>query len=145
MLRADGSAIDPQRDDVPRRKPDGRDAERIAQLPDHRLVRPSFVPPSPIRQLGNQTRCRGRAQGDRTRDVGRLEKLLEDVSIKFSVVASYIVGVSSRAMLGAMVAGQRDPVLTADLAESQLRSKIPDLVEALTVDASTHGRGRYAN
>jgi len=117
---------------VPGRKSDVRDAEWIAQLLEHGLVRPSFVPPPPIRRLRNLTRYRVQLQGDRTRDAGRLEKLLEDASIKLSAVASNIVGASSRAMLGALVAGERDGAVMADLARSKLRRKIPELAEALT-------------
>lgn len=75
---------------VPGRKSDVRDAEWIAQLVEHGLVRPSFVPPPEIRSLRNLTRYRVQLMGDRTRDAGRLEKLLEDASIKLSVVASNI-------------------------------------------------------
>ena len=117
---------------VPGRKSDVRDAEWIAQLVEHGLVRPSFVPPPAIRRLRNLTRYRVQLQGDRTRDAVRLESLLEDASIKLSAVASNIVGTSSRAMLGQLVAGQRDAAVLADLARSKLRRKIPDLTEALT-------------
>src|SRR5665647_1677814 len=117
---------------VPGRKTDVKDAEWIAQLLEHGLVRPSFVPPPPTRRLRNLTRYRVQLQGDRTRDAGRLEKLLEDASIKLSAVASNIVGASSRAMLGALVAGERDGAVMADLARSKLRRKIPELAEALT-------------
>lgn len=117
---------------VPGRKTDVKDAEWIAQLLEHGLVRPSFVPPPPIRRLRNMTRHRVQLQGDRTRDATRLEKLLEDASIKLSVVASTITGTSSRAMLGALVAGERDPAVMAEMAQSRLRRKIPELREALT-------------
>jgi transposase len=123
---------------VPGRKSDVRDAEWIAQLVEHGLVRPSFVPPPPIRRLRNLTRYRVQLQGDRTRDAVRLESLLEDASIKLSAVASNIVGVSSRAMLGELVAGQRDGAVLADLARSKLRRKIPDLTEALTGHFDDH-------
>ena len=123
---------------VPGRKSDVRDAEWIAQLLEHGLVSPSFVPEAPVRRLRNLTRYRIQLQGDRTRDAGRLEKLLEDASIKISAVASNIVGVSSRAMLAALVAGERDPAVMADLAKSKLRRKIPDLTEALTGHFDDH-------
>jgi len=116
---------------VPGRKTDVKDAEWIAQLLEHGLVSPSFVPPPQIRQLRNLTRYRSQLMGDRTRDAGRLEKLLEDASIKLSAVASNITGTSSREMLAALVAGERDPAVMADLAHSTLRRKIPDLTEAL--------------
>src|SRR5665647_856837 len=117
---------------VPGRKSDVRDAEWIAQLLEHGLGRPSFAPPPPSRKLRNMTRYRVALQGDRTRDADRLEGLLEDASIKLSVVASNIVRASSRAMLGALVAGERDGAVMADLARSKLRRKIPELAEALT-------------
>jgi transposase len=117
---------------VPGRKTDVRDAEWIAQLLEHGLVSPSFVPPPEVRTLRNLTRYRLKLMGDRTRDAGWLEKLLEDASIKLSVVASNITGTSSREMLAALVAGERDAAVMADLAHSTLRRKIPDLTEALT-------------
>lgn len=116
---------------VPGRKSDVRDSEWIAQLLEHGLVQPSFVPPPPIRRLRNLTRYRVQLMGDRTRDVSRLEKLLEDACIKLSVVASSVATVSAKHMLTAMVAGQRDPAVLADLAKGKMRSKIPDLTEAL--------------
>ena len=117
---------------VPGRKSDVKDAEWIAQLLEHGLVSPSFVPPPQVRTLRNLTRYRSQLMGDRTRDAGRLEKLLEDASIKLSVVASNITGTSSREMLHALVDGERDPAVMADMAYSTLRRKIPDLTEALT-------------
>ena len=117
---------------VPGRKTDVKDAEWIAQLLEHGLVRPSFVPPPDIRRLRNLTRYRVQLQGDRVRAATRLEKLLEDASIKLSVVASNITGVSARKMLTALVAGEQDPAVMADMAMSKMRRKIPDLVEALT-------------
>ena len=123
---------------VPGRKSDVRDAEWIAQLVEHGLVSPSFVPPPEVRTLRNLSRYRFQLMGDRTRDAGRLEKLLEDASIKLSVVASNITGTSSREMLGALVAGERDPAVMADLAHSTLRRKIPDLTEALTGHFDDH-------
>ncbi len=116
---------------VPGRKTDVRDAEWIAQLVEHGLVRPSFVPLPSVRRLRNLTRYRVQLMGDRTRHAGRLEKLLEDASIKLSSVASNITGTSSREMLAALVAGERDPAVMADMAHSSLRRKIPDLTEAL--------------
>lgn len=123
---------------VPGRKTDVRDAEWIAQLLEHGLVSPSFVPEAPIRRLRNLTSYRMQLQADRTRDAGRLEKLLEDASIKISAVASNIAGVSARAMMAALVAGERDPKVMADLARSKLRRKIPDLTEALTGHFDDH-------
>lgn len=116
---------------VPGRKTDVKDAEWIAQLLEHGLLRPSFVPPPAIRHLRTLTRYRVQLMGDRTRDVTRLEQLLEDASIKLSSVASSLTTVSARAMLVAMVNGQRDPQVLAEMARGRMRSKIPDLREAL--------------
>ena len=87
-------------------------------------MRGSFVPPEPIRQLRDLTRSRTAITRERGREVQRLEKLLEDAGIKLSSVASDITGVSGRAMLEALVAGQRDPAVLAELAKRRLRSKM---------------------
>jgi transposase len=123
---------------VPGRKTDVKDAEWIAQLLEHGLVRPSFVPPPPIRRLRLLTRYRTQLIGDRTRDAGRLEKMLEDASIKVSSVASSVTTLSARAMLAALIAGEADPAVLADLAKGKMRAKIPDLVEALTGHFDAH-------
>jgi transposase len=114
-----------------RPKTDVADAAWIAQLVEHGLVRPSFVPPRPIRELRNLTRYRKTVIEERTREAQRLEKLLEDAGIKLSCVAADILGVSGRAMLAALVAGVRDPEILAELAKGRLRVKIPLLQEAL--------------
>jgi transposase len=116
---------------VPGRKTDVRDAEWIAQLLEHGLVRPSFVPPPDIRRLRMLTRYRVQLMGDRTREVTRLELMLEDASIKLSSVAASLTSVSARAMLTALIAGERDPRVLADLAKGKMRAKIPQLTEAL--------------
>jgi transposase len=117
---------------LPGRKSDVSDAAWLAQLGAHGLVRGSFVPPEPIRQLRDLTRTRTAIVRERAREIQRLEKLLEDAGIKLSAVATDITGVSGRAMLEALIEGQRDPVVLADLAKRRLRSKIPELTEALT-------------
>ena len=122
---------------LPGRKTDVSDAAWLAQLGAHGLVRGSFVPPEPIRQLRDLTRTRTTVTRERAREIQRLEKLLEDAGIKLSSVASDITGVSGRAMLGALIAGERNPVLLADLAKRRMRSKIGELTEALT--------GRFAD
>src|SRR5689334_7061210 len=94
------------------------------------MLRPSFVPPTPIRLLRDLTRYRIDLAGERGREKNRVEKLLEDAQIKLSVVASDIFGVSGRAMMNALVAGQRDPAVLAQLARSRMRAKIPELEEA---------------
>jgi transposase len=102
------------------------------------LVRGSFVPPEPIRQLRDLTRARTTITRQRAREIQRLEKLLEDAGIKLSAVASDITGVSGRAMLEALVAGERSPDVLADMAKRRMRSKIPELTEALTGRFSDH-------
>jgi transposase len=123
---------------LPGRKSDVSDAAWLAQLGAHGLVRGSFVPPEPIRQLRDLTRTRTSITRERSREIQRLEKLLEDSGIKLSSVASDITGVSGRAMLEALIAGQRDPSQLADLAQRRMRSKIPALTEALTGRFTEH-------
>jgi transposase len=116
---------------LPGRKSDVSDATWLAQLGAHGLVRGSFVPPVPIRELRDLTRARTMMTRERGREIQRLEKLLEDAGIKLSSVASDISGVSGRLMLQALIDGQRDPAALADLAKRRLRAKIPELTEAL--------------
>jgi transposase len=123
---------------LPGRKTDVADATWLAQLGAHGLVRGSFVPPAPIRELRDLTRARTAITRERGREVQRLEKLLEDAGIKLSSVASDITGVSGRAMLEALIAGHDDPAALAGLAQRRLRSKIPALTEALTGRFSEH-------
>ena len=123
---------------VPGRKTDVADAEWIAKLIEHGLVRPSFVPPEPIRQLRDLTRYRTEVVHERTREVQRLDKLLEDAGIKLSSVVSDILGKSSRRMLEALIAGERDPHVLAEMALASMRGKIDTLVEALTGNFGAH-------
>jgi len=123
---------------LPGRKTDVSDAAWLAQLGAHGLVRGSFVPPEPVRQLRDLTRTRTTIVRERAREIQRLEKLLEDAGLKLSSVASDISGVSGRAMLEALIAGQRDPATLAGLAKRRLRSKIPALTEALTGRFAEH-------
>ena len=125
---------------VPGRKTDVSDAAWLADLGAHGLVRASFVPPPPVRALRDLTRTRTVITRERTREVQRLEKLLEDAGIKLSSVATDITGVSGRAMLEALIAGERDPAVIAELAQRRMRSKIPALTEALTGRFSDHHR-----
>lgn len=113
------------------RKSDVADAERLADLGAHDMLRGSFVPPAPIRELRDLTRSRTVFTQDRTREWSRMEKLLEDAGIKISVVASSMGLVSVRLMLDALVAGERDPARLADLARGKLRRKMDLLNEAL--------------
>ena len=117
---------------IPGRKTDVSDAQWLAQLAAHGLLRASFVPPEPIRELRDLTRARAIAVQDRTREIHRLEKFLESSGIKLTSVVSNLTGVSSRAMLDALLAGERDPRVLAELAHGKLRPKIPMLVEAMT-------------
>jgi transposase len=123
---------------VPGRKSDVRDAEWIAQLLEHGLLRPSFVPPPQIRRLRMLTRYRIQLMGDRSREIVRLELMLEDASIKLSSVASSLKTVSARAMLAAMIAGEDDPARLTGLARGRMRRKIPELEQALTGHFDTH-------
>ena len=113
------------------RKTDVSDAAWLAQLGAHGLIQASFVPPQPIRELRDLTRARVMITRDRAREIQRLEKVLEDAGIKLTSVATDVMGVSARDMLQALVAGQRDPQILAEMAKGRLRSKIPELREAL--------------
>jgi transposase len=115
-----------------RPKTDTLDAVWLCKLAEREMLRPSFVPPQPIRQLRDVTRYRADLVAVRTAEKQRVEKLLEDAQIKLSVVASDIFGVSGRAMLAALVAGERDPKILAQLARTRLRAKLGPLVEAFT-------------
>lgn len=117
---------------VPGRKTDVSDAAWLAQLGAHGLLRASFVPPEPIRKLRDLTRAQALTVQDRTRELHRLEKFLESTGIKLSGVVSELTGVLSRAMLEALIQGVRDPQVLAQFARASMRSKIPELIEALT-------------
>ncbi|MEU0562944.1 IS110 family transposase [Dactylosporangium sp. NPDC006015] len=121
-----------------RPKTDKLDAVWLAKVLERGMCAPSFVPPKPIRRLRDLTRYRRSLIRDRTREKQRLEKLLEDAQIKLSVVASDMFGVSGRAILAALIAGQRDPQVLAELARGRLRSKISQLREALTGHFQEH-------
>jgi transposase len=116
---------------LPGRKSDVLDAEWLAELLEHGLLRGSFVPPQAIRELRDLTRYRRRMIQTHTSECQRIEKILEDAGIKLGSVASDVLGVSGRAMLSALVAGQRDPVALAEMAKGTLRRKIPALRQAL--------------
>jgi transposase len=121
-----------------RPKTDKLDAVWLCRLNERGMLRPSFVPPAEIRRLRDYTRLRADLTAERTRHKQRLEKLLEDALIKLSTVATDIFGVSGRAMLEALIAGQRDPTVLAELARGRLRVKHAALVEALTGQFSDH-------
>src|SRR4029453_14013424 len=113
------------------RKTDGRDCAWIAQLLEHGLIRASFVPPPPLRELRDLTRYRKALIQDGSRAANRLHKVLEDAGIKLAGVATDVLGVSGRAMLTALVQATTDPDLLADLARGTLRRKLPALRQAL--------------
>src|SRR4051812_4079494 len=115
-----------------RPKTDRLDAVWLAKVAERGMIGPSFVPPPQIRRLRDVTRYRADLVVERTAEKQRVEKLLEDAQIKLSVVASDIFGVSGRAMLAALLAGQRDPKALAALARGQLRGKTGALEEAFT-------------
>ena len=113
-----------------RPKTDKLDAVWLCKVAERQMIRPSFVPPAPIRRLRDLTRYRIDLVGERGREKNRVEKLLADAGIQLSVVASDIFGVSGRAMMAALVAGQRGPLVLAELARTRMRAKLPDLREA---------------
>ncbi len=125
---------------VPGRKTDLKDAEWIADLLQHGLLRPSFVPPAFQRELRELTRYRSSVVEERSRTVNRLQKILEDTNIKLSVVASDLMGRSAREMLAALVAGEADPAVLAQLARGKMRAKHDLLVQALQGQFKPHHR-----
>lgn len=125
---------------VPGRKTDVKDAQWIAELLQHGLLRPSFIPPLPQRQLRDLTRHRTSFIRERVNLVNRIQKVLEGANIKLASVASDVMGVSGRAMLNAIVAGETDPVVMADLAQGRLCNKRDQLVEALEGRVQPHQR-----
>ena len=116
---------------VPGRKTDVKDAEWIAQLMGLGLLHRSFIPDVAQRDLRDLTRYRTRLLGERASAANRLQKILEDANIKLASVASNVQGVSARAMLEAMIRGETDAAVLADLAVGRLRSKLPELEAAL--------------
>ena len=116
---------------VPGRKTDVADSAWIAQLVEHGLVRPSFVPPVFIRELRDLTRLRKAQVHERSRAIQRVEKVLQDAGIKLTSVAAQAFSKSARAMLEALLSGISDPDQLAELAKGRMRSKIPALRQAL--------------
>jgi transposase len=123
---------------VPGRKTDMSDAEWLADVAAHGMVRPSFVPPPPIRELRELTRYRKTQIDIRAAEIARLEKVLQDAGIKLTSVASKVLTQSGRAMIEALIAGQRDPAVLAGLAKGKLRPKIPQLTAALEGHFGAH-------
>jgi len=123
-----------------RPKTDVLDSVWLCKVAERQMLRASFVPPHPIRQLRDLTRYRIDVIGERGAEKNRVEKLLEDACIKLSVVASDIFGVSGRAMMAALIAGERDPKVLAQMARSRMRAKISQLEEAFTGHFDDHHR-----
>jgi len=121
-----------------RPKTDRLDAVWLCKVAERQMLRPSFVPPPPIRRLRDLTRYRAALVSDQTGEKNRVEKLLEDAQIKLSVVASDIFGVSGRDMMNRLIAGERDPLVLADLARSSMRKKIGQLQEAFVGRFNEH-------
>ena len=116
---------------LPGRKTDVCDAAWLAELLEHGLLRGSLVPPPAIRQLRDLTRSRKRLIQAHASEGQRIQKTLEDAGIKLDSVATDVLGASGRAMLEALVAGERDPQTLAELAKGRLRAKLPQLRQAL--------------
>jgi transposase len=125
---------------VPGRKTDTKDAEWIADLLQHGLLRPSFVPPAAQRELRELTRYRTSLVEERSRIINRLQKTLEDTNIKLACVASDMMGRSARDMLTALLAGEVDPAVLAELARGRMRSKRDLLSQALQGQLKPHHR-----
>lgn len=123
---------------VPGRKTDVRDAEWIAELLAHGLLRGSFVPPADVRELRDLTRYRTSLVRDRARTLNRLQKVLEDGNIKLANVVTDIDGVSARLMLKALLAGEKDTAQLARLAKGRLKEKREQLVQALSGRLKPH-------
>ena len=121
-----------------RPKTDKLDSVWLCKLNERGMLRPSFVPPAEIRELRDYTRLRADLVHERNRHKQRAEKLLEDSLVKISVVASDLFGVSGRQMLAALIAGERDPEVLAEMAHGRMRAKIPALKEALVGRFDAH-------
>ena len=125
---------------VPGRKTDCQDAEWIADLLQHGLVRPSFIPDRPQRELRDLTRTRTALIDERSAAVNRLQKVLEDANIKVAGVATDVMGVSGRAIVEAILRGTTDPATLAELAKGRLRAKRAELERALRGRVGAHHR-----
>ncbi|MFD4144623.1 IS110 family transposase [Streptomyces sp. NPDC058572] len=121
-----------------RPKTDKLDAIWLAKLTERGMLNPSFVPPKPVRQLRDLTRTRTVFTDERSRHKQRVEKILEDAQIKLSTVATDIFGVSGRAMIDALIRGERDPRVLAEMSKAGLRNKKGALIEALTGNFEEH-------
>src|SRR6201982_2761158 len=125
---------------VPGRKTDQKDSEWIADVLQHGLLRASFVPPTPIRELRDLTRYRASLAQEINRIANRIQKVLEDANIKLASVATDTLRASGRAMLEAIIQGEQDSQHLAEMAHGKLRNKIPELQEALQGRVTAHHR-----
>ena len=125
---------------VPGRKTDVKDSQWLADLLRHGLLKASFIPPKPVRELRDLMRYRKTLVQERADEVNRLQKVLETANVKLSSVATDVLGKSGRSMLDALLGGQGDPEVLAELARGRLRSKLPDLRKALDGRVQPHHR-----
>ena len=125
---------------VPGRKTDQKDSEWIANLLQHGLLRASFVPPTPIRELRDLTRYRASLAQEINRIANRIQKVLEDANIKLASVATNALGASGRTMLEAIIHGEQDSQRLAEMSRGLLRNKIPELQQALQGRVTAHHR-----
>jgi transposase len=125
---------------VPGRKTDVKDSQWLADLLRHGLLKPSFIPPKPVRELRDLMRYRKTLVQERADEINRVQKVLETANIKLSSVATDVLGKSGRDMLDAIVDGQNDPEVLAELARGRLRAKLPDLRKALEGRVQPHHR-----
>lgn len=125
---------------VPGRKTDVKDSAWLADLLRHGLLQPSFIPPAPVRALRDLTRYRKTLIQERAQEVNRLHKVLETANLKLASVASDILGASGRRMLEAILTGEQDPAVLAELAQGRLRQKLPQLRLALQGRLQPHHR-----
>ncbi len=125
---------------VPGRKTDVKDSEWLADLLRHGLLKASFIPPKPIRELRDLTRYRKTLVQERSQEVNQLQKLLEGANIKLAAVATDVLGKSGRDMLEAVIGGEQDAEVLAALARGRLRAKLPNLRKALEGRVQPHHR-----
>src|SRR5438270_5465254 len=125
---------------VPGRKTDAKDCQWIADLLQHGLLKGSFIPPSPIRELRDLTRTRASLRQDHTSVANRMQKILEDANVKLASVATDWLGVSGRAIVSGMLDGARHAEKLADLCRGRLRDKIPEMQRALEGRMTDHHR-----
>ncbi len=127
------------------RTTDVKDAEWLADLLRHGLLKASFIPPAPIRALRELTRYRKTLVRERADEVNRVQKTLEGANVKLAAVATDVLGVSGRQMLAALPEGQEDPEALAELARGRLRAKLPELRRALAGRVQPHHRALLAH